>query len=54
MFDENDQEVESGPKLRLRIHFSYSDVQRFESLRYEWHNYISEDIEELELIKEYL
>jgi len=29
-------------------------VQRFESLRYEWHNYISEDIEELELIKEYL
>ena len=29
-------------------------MQRFESLRYEWHNYISEDIDELELIKEYL
>ena len=25
-----------------------------ESRRYEWYNYISEDIEELELIKEYL
>lgn len=26
LFDEREQEVESGPKLRLRIHFSYSDV----------------------------
>ena len=53
-FDENEIEVDYGPKLRLRIHFNYSDVQRFESLRYEWHNYIAEDIEELELIRTYI
>jgi len=29
-------------------------VQRFESLRREWHDYISEDIEELDLIADYL
>ena len=40
--------------MRVRIHFSYSDVQRFESLLHEWYDYISEDIEEFELIKEYL
>ena len=52
--DENGYGVESGEKLRVRVHFSYSDVQRFESLLHEWHDYISEDIEEYELIKEYL
>ena len=36
------------------MYFSYSDVQRFESLLGEWHAYIEEDIEEYELIKEYL
>lgn len=50
----NEQEVETGPKLRLRIHFSYSDVQRFESLLHEWHEYINDDIEDLERIREYL
>lgn len=29
-------------------------MQRFESLLHEWHDYITEDIDELELIKEYL
>ena len=53
-FDMNEQEVETGPKLRLRIHFSYSDVQRFESLLHEWHEYINDDIEDLERIREYL
>ena len=47
-------EDEDGPKLRIKIHYSYSDVQRFESLRQEWYNYIEEDLEEYELIKEYL
>ncbi len=40
--------------MRVRVHFSYSDVQRFESLLQEWQDYITEDIEELELIKEYV
>ena len=53
-FDENGNGIENDAKLRLRCHFSYSDVQRFESLSHEWHNYILEDIEELDLIKEYL
>ena len=47
-------EDEEGPKLRIKIHYSYSDVQRFESLRQEWYNYIEEDLEEYELIKDYL
>ena len=46
--------MESGPKLRLRVYFDYSDVQKFETLRYEWHNYIAEDIEELDLIRTYI
>ena len=52
--DENGFGIESDSKLRVRVHFSYSDVQRFESLLQEWHDYITEDIEELELIKEYV
>ena len=52
--DENSYGIESDSKLRVRVHFSYSDVQRFESLLQEWHDYITEDIEELDLIKEYV
>lgn len=52
--DENGYGIESDSKLRVRVHFSYSDVQRFESLLQEWHDYITEDIEELDLIKEYV
>ena len=52
--DEHGYGIESGSKLRVRVHFSYSDVQRFESLLQEWHDYITEDIEELDLIKEYV
>ena len=40
--------------MRIKIHYSYSDVHRFESLRDEWYNYIDEDIEEFNLIKDYL
>ena len=40
--------------MRIRVHFSYSDVQRFESLLQEWHDYITDDIEELDLIREYI
>jgi hypothetical protein len=46
--------IENDAKLRLRCHFSYSDIHRFESLRNEWHDYITDDIEELELIREYI
>ena len=53
-FDENGNGIETDAKLRLRCHFSYSDVQRYESLLHEWYDYITEDIEELELINEYL
>lgn len=52
--DENGYGIETDSKLRVRVHFSYSDVQRFESLLQEWHDYITEDIEELDLIKEYV
>ena len=52
--DENGYGIESDSKLRVRVHFSYSDVQRFESLLQEWHDYITEDIEELDLIREYI
>lgn len=31
-FDEDGIGIENDAKLRLRCHFSYSDVQRFESL----------------------
>ena len=54
MLDENDNEVETGPKLQLKVYFSWSDVQRFEALRYDWQNYIAEDIVELEQLREYV
>ena len=50
----HEQEVETGPKLRLRIHYSYSDVQRFESLLVEWRDFLENDIQELKMIQEYL
>ena len=53
-FDENGIGIETDAKLRLRCHFSYSDVQRFGSLRQEWQDYITDDIDEYELIIEYL
>lgn len=46
-FDDNEVEDEEGPKLRIRIHFSYSDVQRFTSLLQEWYQYLDDDITEL-------
>lgn len=42
------------PKLRLRCHFSYSDVERFDQLYREWYDYIEEDINDLKVIEEYL
>ena len=38
----------------MRVHFDYSDVQKFESLLSEWHAYIEEDIFQYEQIKDYL
>lgn len=45
---------DSGAKLRLRCHYSYSDKERFISLKNEWDDYIAQDIEELETIRQYL
>ena len=45
---------ETGAKLRLRCHYSYSDKERFISLKNEWDDYIAQDIEELETIRQYL
>ena len=42
--DENGYGIETDSKLRVRVHFDYSDVQKFESLLSEWHAYIEEDI----------
>ena len=46
--------LEAKPKLRIRCHYSYSDKMRFESLKNEWDDYIAQDIEELETIRQYL
>ena len=46
--------VEDGPKLRVRIHYSYSDVMRYDSLLLEWQEFITEDIVELQWIERYL
>lgn len=46
--------VEDGPKLRVRIHYSYSDVVRYDSLLVEWQDCIAEDLEELQWIERYL
>ena len=32
--------------MRVRVHYSYSDVQRYDALLNEWHAQIVEDIEE--------
>ena len=53
-FDENGYGIETDSKLRVRVHYSYSDVQRFESLLQEWHLHITDEIMELDLIKEYV
>ena len=34
--DKGGEGVEDGPKLRVRIHYSYSDVVRYDSLLMEW------------------
>ena len=53
-YDANGQGVEDGPKLRVRVNFSYSNVLRFEALSGEWLELIAADIEDLENIKRYL
>ena len=37
-------------RVRLRVHYSYSDVQRFNALLTEWRQQIAEDIEEYQEI----
>lgn len=54
MFDEDENGVESGPKMRIRVHYNYSDVQRYESLLDEWNNCILVDCEEKRTIDRYL
>ena len=53
-YDEAGEGIESDAKMRLRCHFSYSDVKRFDSLLMEWNEFLSEDIDKLRLIDEYL
>ena len=53
-FDEEERGVENGPKLRIRIHYNYSDVQRYESLLEEWFQHIIMDFEEKRTIDQYL
>ena len=52
--DKGGDGVEDGPKLRVRIHYSYSDVMRYDSLLLEWQEFIAEDIIELQWIERYL
>ena len=52
--DENGYGIETDSKLRVKVHFDYSDVQKFESLLGEWHAYIDEDIFQYESLKDYL
>ena len=46
--------IETDPKLRLRCHYSWSDVQRFNTLLEEWRFYINDAIEQLTLIEGYV
>ena len=52
--DKGGEGNEDGAKLRVRIHYSYSDVRRYDSLLLEWQEFISEDIIELQWIERYL
>ena len=38
----------------MRVHYSYSDVVRYDSLLMEWQDCIAEDLEELQWIDRYL
>ena len=50
-----DDEVNDGnPKLRIRITYNYSDIQKYTSLLAEWDDYILNDINELQWINKYL
>jgi len=42
------------PKLRIRIHYSYSDIARYNTLLLEWHDYMTDDINDYENILQYL
>ena len=39
-------DLEDGVRARLRIHYSYSDIQRYNSLLTEWRQQIQDDIDE--------
>ena len=53
-YNERNEPVEEGPKLRLRIHYSYSDVQKFTTMLVDWTDQIRQDREELLNIQNYL
>lgn len=50
----NDNEDSKEPKLRIRIHFNYSDIQKYTSLSEHWDETISSDVNEITWIKKYL
>ena len=45
---------ESDPRVRIRLTYNYSDVQKYTSLLGEWNDYIGDDINEYEWICHYL
>ena len=54
MVQEPDEEMENGPKLRIRVYYNWSDVQRYNDLLMEWQNTLNNDIAEYRDIEEAL
>ncbi len=45
---------EDAPKLRIRLHYSYSDRVRYESMVKEWQFEIIKDLENLKKVQQFL
>ena len=44
----------NGPKLRVRITYNYSDIQKYQALEDQWKEMLDADINEYEWINTYL
>ena len=42
------------PRLRVRVHYNYSDIQKYTSMVETWNEKISQDVNEVTWIKKYL
>ena len=53
-YQDNDEPDEEGPRLRVRLHYNYSDKERYRTMLEEWHQDIINNLADYRQVSEFL